>query len=350
MRIRSVTVAAILLTMPLAARAQPFQGFYIGAGAGYHLPMDITVITPAGNSSSTLHTNGSFIGSGSVGYGLGNGLRFELQGGAQQTSLSTVSGSGGTGTVSGNRRTYSAMANVLFDMDIGANWIYPYVGGGAGYAWTSPQGMTITAPPPVAQSTITGSSGGFAVQAIGGVSFPIPNVPGLSLTAEYRYFHLQGKQTFQNVGHAMNFVTDSEDSHNFLLGVRYAFGVTPPPTPAAAVVPAVVPARSYLVFFDWDKAVLTDRARAIVKEAAEASAKVQTTKIEVNGNADTSGSPAYNMAVSMRRAQAVAAELVKDGVPKTAIAIQAFGDTKLLVPTAPGVREPQNRRVEIILR
>jgi OmpA-OmpF porin, OOP family len=46
----------------------------------------------------------------------------------------------------------------------------------------------------------------------------------------------------------------------------------------------------------------------------------------------------------------VQAELVKDGVPQSAITIQGFGDTNLLVPTGPGVREPQNRRVKIIIR
>jgi outer membrane protein OmpA-like peptidoglycan-associated protein len=116
------------------------------------------------------------------------------------------------------------------------------------------------------------------------------------------------------------------------------------------VAPAPAPARSYLVFFDWDKYNLTDRARAIIKEAAVNSTKVQYTKIQVNGYTDTSGSPKYNMGLSIRRAEAVAAELVKDGVPKTAIAIQGFGQTHLLVPTADGVREPQNRRVEIIIQ
>lgn len=51
----------------------------------------------------------------------------------------------------------------------------------------------------------------------------------------------------------------------------------------------------------------------------------------------------------MRRATAVQAELVKNGVPQNAITIQGFGDTRLLVATGPGVREPQNRRVEIII-
>ena len=70
----------------------------------------------------------------------------------------------------------------------------------------------------------------------------------------------------------------------------------------------------------------------------------------MNGYTDTSGTPQYNQGLSMRRAQAVAAELVKDGVPQTIIAIWGFGETHLLVATGPGVREPQNRRVEIVIR
>ena len=46
----------------------------------------------------------------------------------------------------------------------------------------------------------------------------------------------------------------------------------------------------------------------------------------------------------------MAGELVKDGVPKSAIVIQGFGESHPLVPTGPNVREPQNRRVEIIIR
>ena len=142
-------------------------------------------------------------------------------------------------------------------------------------------------------------------------------------------------------------------NHSFLVGLRYNFGAAPPmpPPPAPMAAPAPVqPARSYLVFFDWDKATLTDRARQIIKEAADNSTHVQYTRIEVNGYTDTSGTPQYNMGLSIRRANAVKAELIKDGVPPNAIATQGFGETHLLVPTGPGVREPQNRRVEIIIR
>lgn len=119
---------------------------------------------------------------------------------------------------------------------------------------------------------------------------------------------------------------------------------------AAAAGPAPAPARSFLVFFDWDRATLTDRARQIVKEAADNSTHVQYTRIEVNGYTDTSGTPQYNMGLSIRRADAVKGELVRDGVPAASIGTQGFGETHLLVPTGAGVREPQNRRVEIVIR
>ena len=124
----------------------------------------------------------------------------------------------------------------------------------------------------------------------------------------------------------------------------------PAPTAAPAPVPQVQPARTYLVFFDWDRADLTERARQIVATAAAASTHVQTTRIEVNGYTDLSGTPAYNQKLSVRRAEAVESELVRDGVAKQEIAIHGYGESNPLVPTAKGVREPQNRRVEIILK
>ena len=117
------------------------------------------------------------------------------------------------------------------------------------------------------------------------------------------------------------------------------------PAPAA---PA--PARTYLVFFDWDRADLTARAREIIGEAAQNSRRVQSTRIEVAGHADRSGTPAYNQRLSQRRAEAVASELVARGISRNEIAVTAFGESRPLVPTADGVREPQNRRVEIVLR
>ena len=124
----------------------------------------------------------------------------------------------------------------------------------------------------------------------------------------------------------------------------------PEPVPVVASAPQTVPTRTYLVFFDWDRADLTDRARQIVAAAADASSHVQTTRIEVNGYTDLSGTASYNQNLSVRRAKTVQAELVHDGVAANEIAIRGYGETNPLVPTANGVREPQNRRVEIILK
>jgi OmpA-OmpF porin, OOP family len=72
--------------------------------------------------------------------------------------------------------------------------------------------------------------------------------------------------------------------------------------------PAPAPARTYLVFFDWDKYYLTARAKEIIAEAAVNSTHMQYTQIEVNGYTDTSGTPTYNQGLSIRRARGVEAQ------------------------------------------
>jgi outer membrane protein OmpA-like peptidoglycan-associated protein len=139
-----------------------------------------------------------------------------------------------------------------------------------------------------------------------------------------------------------------------VVGFSLRFGSSPPPPPAPSPVapvaaPAPVAAQTYLVFFDWDKADLSPRATQIIAQAAADSKNQNVTTIEANGYTDTSGTVAYNQGLSIRRAKAVATQLVADGVPESEITAQGFGDTHLLVPTGPGVREPQNRRVEIIV-
>jgi outer membrane protein OmpA-like peptidoglycan-associated protein len=103
-----------------------------------------------------------------------------------------------------------------------------------------------------------------------------------------------------------------------------------------------------MVFFDFNKSDLTAQAIAIVDQAAKNAAPSHATQINVTGHTDTVGSDAYNMRLSRRRAESVAAELEKQGIPSSEIAIVAKGKQDLLVPTKDGVREPQNRRVTIV--
>jgi outer membrane protein OmpA-like peptidoglycan-associated protein len=103
-----------------------------------------------------------------------------------------------------------------------------------------------------------------------------------------------------------------------------------------------------MVFFDFNKSDLTAEAVSIVDQAAKNAGPAKATTLTVTGHTDTVGSAAYNMRLSRRRAESVAAELEKDGIAASEIAIVAKGKTDLLVPTKDGVREPQNRRVTIV--
>jgi iron complex outermembrane receptor protein len=119
---------------------------------------------------------------------------------------------------------------------------------------------------------------------------------------------------------------------------------TPPPVKA----PMAAVAHSYMVFFDFNKSDLSAQAVAIVDQAAKNAGPAKATELVVTGHTDTVGSDAYNMRLSLRRAESVAAELEKQGIKSSEIDIIAKGKKDLLVPTADGVREPQNRRVTIL--
>jgi OmpA-OmpF porin, OOP family len=357
MKFRNTLVAATILALPLAAKAQPISGLYIGGGAGVNIMTDENAQATARGLNSGTGNIGSHVGPAvdlSIGYGLGNGLRVELEGDYRYNGFSGTSGGLHAG---GQEQKMGPMVNVVYDFVGLIPYVQPYIGVGAGYQWAKETNLH-AAGGGIFANAADNTEGEFAYQGIIGVSLPIAGAPGLSLTADYRFMGLAGTRNYPatiTAGTATvpgTLKLSSDYNNTIMVGFRYAFGVAPAPAPAP--VPVAVPpspvSRSYLVFFDWDKADLTDRARQIVSEAAANSTKVQYTRIEVNGYTDTSGTPRYNQGLSVRRAQAVAAELVKDGVPKTAISIQGFGETHLLVATGPGVREPQNRRVEIIIK
>jgi opacity protein-like surface antigen len=365
MRLRSALVAAALLALPLTAKAQPVAGPYISLGAGMNFLQDELVkpSTTLGSPKLTTHFINPGLGSeGSIGFGLGNGLRFEVEGFYNYNHLHKLSGTPFPTEAGGEQQQYGGMFNALYDFDIGMPFMFPYVGVGVGYQWTDWHNVHAYGVNFPARLDIDDTADGtLAYQGIFGVAFPVLGIPGLSLTAEYRFIGTPDNNQKFNAVVTTNFphtVTHgqlnmhNEFEHQALFGIRYAFAVPPPPPPPPppVVTPAPAPARTYLVFFDWDRADLTDRARQIIAEAAESSRHVQYTRIEVNGYTDRSGTVQYNLRLSVRRAQNVAAELVRDGVPRGAISIHGYGESNPLVPTADGVREPQNRRVEIILR
>jgi OOP family OmpA-OmpF porin len=351
MNFRNALVAATMLTLPIVANAQPITGLYVGAGIGANYMMDehAKVSTPLGTTSGNLSSRIGPAGEISLGYGLGNGLRAELEGSYIANSFN--SGHGGFTNFGGTEQKYGAMANVLYDFTM-VPVVQPYVGVGAGYQWAQENNLHASSALGAA-SAKNDTEGKFAYQGIIGAALPIAGAPGLAATLDYRFMGLVGDRNYSGTAAGVNFKLDHDYNHTVLIGLRYAFGAAPAPAPMAPPTAQVAPSpvsRSYIVFFDWDKADLTSRAQQIVSEAAANSTKVQYTRLEVNGYTDTSGTAVYNQGLSVRRAKSVAAELVKDGVPQSAITIQGFGETHPLVPTGAGVREPQNRRVEIIIK
>ncbi|MBS0644587.1 MAG: OmpA family protein [Proteobacteria bacterium] len=138
----------------------------------------------------------------------------------------------------------------------------------------------------------------------------------------------------------------------FALLIHQAFqSVAGAATLPVVPIPAALPAqRSYLIFFRPDSPVLSRRAQTVIADVAAASKRGSYTRIAVSGYADTAeGSSQQKQAISLRRAQAVGAALAAAGVPRTSITAQGFADSKLAVPTGPGVHEQQNRRVEIVM-
>ncbi len=366
MKFRIALLAATVLAAPLlsphSARAQPVNGLYVSGGFGYNKEEKLKAKNFIDGSTEVpgfakTSVRGGYTGQASVGYGFNNGFRVELEGDYYNNRYNNaaifINGQPSLGSKAyGYEQKYGGFINGLYDLDIGLPYLFPYVGGGVGYQYIGYN--------PIASNYGYADKvkGALAFQGIAGLSFPIAPVVGLSATVEYRFMEVTGtrKLNGQNFvdGNATSFKLGHEYNNSVLLGLRYAFDVAPPPPPPApypvAAAPAPAPAKTYLVFFDWDKYSLTPRALDIIAQAASDSKTQSTTTIAVNGYTDTSGSAAYNQGLSVRRAKAVQAQLVTDGVPASEITAQGFGDTNLLVPTGPGVREPQNRRVQIVLQ
>lgn len=105
--------------------------------------------------------------------------------------------------------------------------------------------------------------------------------------------------------------------------------------------------RAYLTFFDFDKSVITPEASQVIDGMIAENKSDGARKFHLVGHADRSGSDSYNMALSQRRAEAVMTELVNEGVAADDITMEWKGESMPLVPTADGIKEPQNRRVEL---
>jgi opacity protein-like surface antigen len=305
-------VVALAPAMSYAQEINAYPGFYIAAGGGITTPL----------SSPNNSTGVGWVVGGKVGYDF-VGPRVDLDVGYGQTPLSVnIPGT----AITNKAGQLTALANLSYDF-MPTSVITPYIGAGAGVAF-------------IDSNTSLGSTQ-FAWDAFIGARYNISN--SMSVGIEARYVGTT------DPGVTVNGTYVSGRNHNFLalLGVAFKFGQ---PEPAAPPPPAAAAAPSYMVFFDWDRSNLSAQALNTIKQAANAFKTKGNARITATGHTDRSGPENYNMALSLRRANAVKDALVREGVPAPAIAVIGRGEANPLVPTADGVREPQNRRVEIVIQ
>ena len=338
------------------------SGLYLGLAGGAVLPLDSDISGTAISTSADL--DAGWTGLGAIGYRFASGVRSEFELGYRSADVDSLSGvSSGTGKVG----VGSAMGNAVYAFGSDSPFT-PYLGLGIGLASVEFDDVQ-----PVGGSVLDDSDAVFAYQGIVGLGYRLSEQ--LQLFTDYRYFATAdaGLSTRANVS-----VDGDYADHTLLFGLRFSFAapkpamaakpapqpaapapVPAPPPPPVAAAPKVVPTplppaaeipRTYIVFFDWDKADIKPEALVILTQAAANANRMPVTRIQATGHADRSGSDQYNMELSRQRAAAVRAELIRLGVSPQDIAILWKGEREPLVITADGVREPQNRRVEISLQ
>jgi OmpA-OmpF porin, OOP family len=321
--------------------------WYVGAKAGVGWLNHDTRLSTVSPGGATVRGNAQYddgyTGALNGGYSFNNGIDLELEGAMRYNDANNIRGQGGF--TRGSMRNYAVMGNIYYHLptfDLGIP-ISPFIGAGAGMADYTPYHIRSDNMP--AGTYVGGPDAwGFAYQAMAGLSYKVAD--NIDLSVEYRWF----SRTDQSYPRG---VTNDYDHNSVLVGVRYSFGapeVVEEKQAAYVAPPAPRPEapRNYLVFFDFNKSDLTADAVGIVDKAAQNAQADHVTQLTVTGHTDTVGSDAYNMRLSRRRAESVASQLEKDGVPSSEIQIVAKGKRDLLVPTGDGVREPQNRRVQIV--
>jgi opacity protein-like surface antigen len=310
---KALLAAAAFVALPVMAQAQTVApGFYIGAEGGVNWLLNTSIL----GQSVTPQTG--FAAGGVVGYDF-VGPRIELEG-VYRNNQTNVGFPGRA--ISNQVGQLGILANLLYDFSP-ASTITPYIGAGAGVAFVDGDNSL--------------GSTQFAYQGIIGLGWNVDT--NFRINIDGRYY---GTSTPSVGGSSW-----SNNNFSIMLGLQIKFGAAappPPPPPPAAAAP------SYMVFFDWDRSNLSDQALNTIRQAAGAYKTKGSARITATGHTDKSGPEAYNMALSLRRANTVKDALVREGVPATAIAVIGRGESQPLVQTADGVREPQNRRVEIVIQ
>ena len=339
-----VVAGALVAALPTLAHAQWYVSGDVGASINQK-----SKVSGNGTDYNTSYDTG-VTGLVAGGYSFG-APKVELELGYRSNDVDKVASANASGSVG----QFSTMVNGLYDFNPEGVW-HPIFGIGIGTGNVDAHGISVSGSP-----SYSGSSWQFAYQGIAALGYDLTK--NLQAKLDYRYFSTTDAD-FNINGTGLK---GDYHNHSVLLGLTYKFNApapapvappppppevvhaAPPPPPPAPVV-APEPLKNFIVFFDFDKASITAQAEAILEQAAATAKKGHAVHIELTGHTDLAGTVDYNNKLSLRRAEAVKAALVKLGLPATEIDVVGKGKSDPLVPTKDGVRQPQNRRVEILLQ
>ena len=101
-----------------------------------------------------------------------------------------------------------------------------------------------------------------------------------------------------------------------------------------------------IIYFDFDNFKLSEVSKSVLINFLDKN-KNSLSRYIILGHTDTMGSNAYNMSLSIKRAEAVKEILLKEGIKEKTIAILGKGEEKAAVKTPDETKHPANRRAEV---
>jgi outer membrane protein OmpA-like peptidoglycan-associated protein len=326
--LKTSALVALVASLGMTS-AQATDGWYgrVEAGYGFDGNVDIDGLGEA-------EFDDGWLADGAIGYAFGRdantGFRLEGELSYRDNDLADVDA---------NATALAGMLNGYIDFNRQGT-IQPYLGLGIGYANVELDG---------GGSSIEDS--GLAYQGMAGLGFALS--PRLTLDVGYKYFTVKDLD-FPTIIFADTSVGGSFDyeQHAATVGLRWQFAapaapVPPPVEPAPPV--QVCPINEFKVYFEWDRSNLNQEGVDTINAAAERAKACNVASVVVVGHTDTSGSKAYNIGLSNRRAAVVRDALVAAGIPAASITTEGKGETELDKATRDGVREPLNRRTAVTI-
>jgi len=363
---------AVVLALASTALASPAlardKSWYVGVEGGGMIVEDIDFDIGAARNAATIDHDYGYDVDGVIGYDIG-AFRIETEVGYRKATVDgfrssvatpsyTASGRLGSSAAGnfdyagGSTSALSFMLNGLLDFG-DDDGVQGFVGGGVGVARVKAKlGLNTYG------RFLDDSDTVFAYQGLAGVRAPLTN--HVDVTLKYRFFTADNVKLLDVSSRSME---GRFRTHSLLGGLTYNFGSpTPPPLPPVAPAPEPMPTPApvapapepvvcspgpFIVFFEWDRSDITPEAGSILDNAVTQYQNCGNAQVMLAGYTDTSGSARYNVGLSQRRADSVRAYMSSHGISDGSISTQAFGETNLRVQTADGVREVQNRRVEV---